>query len=75
MTRLDVSTPALESQPYGPTTFLRSLKIQIRVIKALSKRDILSRFGREGLGFLWLFLEPAMFTVGVAALFTFFMDH
>jgi capsular polysaccharide transport system permease protein len=75
MARLDFSTPALESQPYGQTTFLDSLKIQIRVIKALSKRDILSRFGREGLGFLWIILEPAMFTVGVAVLFTFFMSH
>jgi len=75
MARLDGSAPPLESQPYGQTTFLDSLKIQIRVIKALSKRDILSRFGREGLGFLWLFIEPAMFTVGVAVLFTFFMSH
>lgn len=75
MAHIDVPTPALESQPYGQTTFLSSLKIQMRVIKALSKRDILSRFGREGLGFLWLFLEPAMFTVGVAVLFTFFMSH
>ena len=75
MARLDVSTPELESQLYGQTTFLNSLKVQIRVIKALSKRDILSRFGREGLGFLWIILEPAMFTVGVAVLFTFFMSH
>lgn len=75
MEHSDVSTPALESQSYGQKTFLSSLKIQMRVIKALSKRDILSRFGREGLGFLWLFLEPAMFTVGVAVLFTFFMSH
>jgi capsular polysaccharide transport system permease protein len=75
MARLDVSTPVLESQSFGQTTFLNSLKVQIRVIKALSKRDILSRFGREGLGFLWIILEPAMFTVGVAVLFTFFMSH
>lgn len=75
MARLDVSTPVLESQSFGQTSFLNSLKVQIRVIKALSKRDILSRFGREGLGFLWIILEPAMFTVGVAVLFTFFMSH
>lgn len=75
MARSDFSTQVLQSEPYDQTTFLNSLKIQFRVIKALSKRDILSRFGREGLGFLWLFLEPAMFTVGVAFLFTFFMSH
>ena len=57
------------------TTFMASLKIQFRVIKALSKRDIVGRFGREGLGFLWLFLEPAMFTVGVAVLVSFFVSH
>lgn len=53
------------------TTFIESLRIQNRVIKALCKRDILARFGREGIGFLWLFLEPAMFTIGMTVLMSF----
>jgi len=75
MTRLASSTQQFESQPFGQTTFFGSLQIQLRVVKALIKRDIHARFGREGLGFLWLFLEPAMFTIGVAVIFTFFVGH
>jgi capsular polysaccharide transport system permease protein len=70
-----ISIQLRESLSYSETTFIGSVRIQGRVIKALSKRDILARFGREGLGFLWLILEPAIFTVGVAVLFTFFMSH
>lgn len=33
-------------------------------------REILTRYGRHNIGFLWLFVEPMLFTVGVAALWT-----
>ncbi len=46
----------------------RSLKIQTRVIYALMMREVITRYGRRGLGFLWLFLEPALFTGGIAFL-------
>jgi ABC-2 type transport system permease protein/capsular polysaccharide transport system permease protein len=42
--------------------------IQLRVIAALLMREVLTRYGRHNLGFLWLFLEPMMFTVGVTVL-------
>ncbi len=45
--------------------FLRSLAIQMRVIWALCLRESLTRFGRNNLGFLWLFIEPMTFTLGV----------
>lgn len=48
----------------------RSLAIQFRVIKALTRREIITRYGRHNIGFLWLILEPMMFTVGVTALWT-----
>jgi ABC-type polysaccharide/polyol phosphate export permease len=41
-----------------------------RVIHALLMREILTRYGRHNIGFLWLFVEPMIFTVGVAALWT-----
>jgi ABC-2 type transport system permease protein/capsular polysaccharide transport system permease protein len=44
--------------------------IQKRVIGALLMREILTRYGRHNIGFLWLFAEPMMFTLGVAALWT-----
>lgn len=39
--------------------------IQSRVIWALFLREILTRYGRHNIGFLWLFAEPMLFTVGV----------
>ena len=50
------------------TPFLESLRIQLRVIGALLMREIVTRYGRDNLGFLWLFVEPMMFTLGVTAL-------
>jgi len=43
-------------------------RIQGRVIWALTMREIITRFGREGLGSIWLFVEPAIFIVGVMAI-------
>lgn len=43
-------------------------RTQGSVIGALMMREIYSRFGRSNIGFLWLFVEPAMFSSGVIAL-------
>jgi ABC-type polysaccharide/polyol phosphate export permease len=51
-------------------SFVGSLKIQLRVVWALFLREIITRYGRHGLGFLWLFLEPMMFSVGVTMIWT-----
>jgi len=48
----------------------KSWAIQRRVIGALLMREILTRFGRHNIGFLWLFVEPMLFTLGVTALWT-----
>jgi ABC-type polysaccharide/polyol phosphate export permease len=52
------------------TSLRRSLAIQIRVIGALLMREVLTRYGRHNIGFLWLFVEPMLFTLGVTALWT-----
>jgi ABC-type polysaccharide/polyol phosphate export permease len=52
------------------TSLNKSWAIQRRVIGALLMREVLTRFGRHNIGFLWLFLEPMMFTLGVTALWT-----
>jgi capsular polysaccharide transport system permease protein len=49
---------------------LRSLRIQSRVLHALLMREIITRFGRENLGVLWLVAEPMLFTLGVTTLWT-----
>ena len=52
------------------TPLLRSFQIQLRVVGALLMREILTRYGRHNIGFLWVFFEPMMFTLGVTALWT-----
>lgn len=47
-----------------------SWTVQRRVIFALLMREVMTRFGRHNLGFLWLFFEPMLFTLGVTALWT-----
>jgi len=52
------------------SSFAHGLVIQRRVLHALMMREIITRFGRENLGVLWLFAEPMLFTVGVTTLWT-----
>jgi ABC-2 type transport system permease protein/capsular polysaccharide transport system permease protein len=47
-----------------------SWAVQRRVVGALLMREILTRFGRHNIGFLWLFVEPMTFTLGVTTLWT-----
>jgi capsular polysaccharide transport system permease protein len=42
-----------------------------RIIGALMMREIVTRFGREGAGFLWVIGEPMVFCVGVIILWSF----
>jgi ABC-2 type transport system permease protein/capsular polysaccharide transport system permease protein len=51
-------------------TLLTSLNVQRRVLAALLVRELLTRYGRHNIGFLWLFVEPMMFTLGVTAIWT-----
>jgi ABC-type polysaccharide/polyol phosphate export permease len=52
------------------TTLRNSWAIQRRVIGALLMREILTRYGRHNIGFLWLFAEPMLFTLGVTAIWS-----
>jgi len=52
------------------TTFVRSLQIQRQVWHALLMREVITRFGRENLGVLWMIGEPMIFTLGVMALWS-----
>lgn len=55
---------------YQTSSLAASLRIQARVIWALVLREIITRYGRHNIGFLWLFVEPMLFTTGIAALWT-----
>ncbi|MEJ7933109.1 ABC transporter permease [Sphingobium sp. AN558] len=50
------------------TSLARSWALQRRVIFALLMREALTRYGRHNIGFLWLFVEPMIFTIGVTLL-------
>ena len=52
------------------TTLIRSFAIQRRVLYALMMREVITRFGRNNLGALWLIGEPMIFTLGIVALWT-----
>jgi capsular polysaccharide transport system permease protein len=49
-----------------PLDVLKPLKIQIRVVFALIMREVITRYGRHNIGFFWLFVEPMLFTAGIA---------
>jgi len=49
------------------TSLMQSFAIQRRVIRALLLRELITRFGRQNIGVLWLVAEPMIFTLGVAA--------
>lgn len=55
---------------HAAASLRRSWATQRRVIGALLLREVLTRYGRHNVGFLWLFFEPMMFTLGVTALWT-----
>ena len=54
----------------GSVSILRSLVIQSRTLHALMMREVVTRFGRENLGALWLIAEPMIFTLGIVTLWT-----
>lgn len=51
-------------------SLIKCLVIQWRVLHALMLRELITRFGRENLGVLWLVGEPMIFTLGVATLWS-----
>jgi capsular polysaccharide transport system permease protein len=52
------------------SSFFGSLAIQRRVLHALMLREVITRFGRDNLGVLWLVGEPMIFTLGVTTLWS-----
>lgn len=51
-------------------THARRLSRQGRILGALMLRELVTRYGRRGLGFLWLIGEPLIFCLGVLILWS-----
>ena len=47
------------------TSLASSAAIQLRVIYALVMREVITRYGRNNIGFLWMFVQPMLFTAGI----------
>lgn len=50
------------------SSFGKGLRVQFKVLDALTRRELMTRFGRENIGFLWIMAEPLLFAglVGIA---------
>ena len=53
------------------SSFVRGWRVQRRVIGALMMRELVTRFGRENIGFLWVMVEPLLFAVLVGIVWRF----
>ncbi|QYF86451.1 ABC transporter permease [Brevundimonas sp. PAMC22021] len=51
-------------------SFTRPGSRHTRILEALMMREVVTRFGREGLGFLWLVGEPLLFCLGVLVMWS-----
>ena len=49
------------------SSFMDSLRVQYNVIRALILREVIFRWGRRNIGFLWLFAEPLVFVMIIVA--------
>lgn len=52
----------------GDRSFWYGLRIQANVVGALLMRELHTRYGRENIGYLWIFLEPMTLAAAVALL-------
>jgi capsular polysaccharide transport system permease protein len=50
--------------------FVEALRTQLRVIGAIMLREMMTKFGRENLGFFWLMGEPLLLAAGVMLMWT-----
>jgi len=52
-------------------SFSAGLRVQMKVIRALTSRELMTRFGRANIGFLWIMAEPLLFALLVGIVWTF----
>ena len=62
--------PSNDYLPMQGSSLRKSFRIQLRVLHALLIREMLTRYGRSNLGFLWLFVEPMLFTIVITGVWT-----
>lgn len=68
---MKVGTQPGQRRDQNTRSWWAGLKVQIRCIEALMVRDLMARYGRGNIGFLWVLLEPMILCVGVMVLWSF----
>ena len=58
----------LATDKAAPLAIGQKIALQSKIIGALAMREIHVRYGRKNIGFLWIMLEPFLFTFGVILL-------
>lgn len=51
--------------------FNEGLRVQVKVVQALTSRELMTRFGRQNIGFLWIMVEPLLFAGLVGLVWSF----
>lgn len=69
-----VAATRQRADPVYPTGFFAALRISTRVIFALIRRDMRSRFGRSRLGYFWAIMEPIGHLLTLGTVFA-FLNH
>lgn len=62
-------TVAAPRRVEGPT-FREVMRIRVRNFHALMIRDMMLRYGRDNIGFVWIILEPMILTAGVMTIWS-----
>ena len=52
----------------GKTTLQVGFAVQLRVIGAILMRELHTRFGRDNIGYLWMFVEPMLLATAISGL-------
>tara|TARA_R100000365_G_C2745284_1_gene74085 strand:- start:1324 stop:2106 length:783 start_codon:yes stop_codon:yes gene_type:complete len=55
--------------------FSQGLHVQVKVVQALIMRELVTRFGRDNIGFLWIMVEPLLFAGLVGLVWTIVGGH
>lgn len=63
------------SRPLTFGRFAQGFVIQQRVLGALMVRELIVRFGRDNIGFLWVIIEPMILTIGVMGIWSMMKSH
>jgi capsular polysaccharide transport system permease protein len=55
----------MTSSAQSAQSVYQAFLVQLRVLGALFRWEVIQRYGRDNLGFIWLFLEPMIFTLAI----------